>query len=76
MKFFGWITAIIIILLCGILGALISGYVSSNFGLEYSSITMALFPLIITFYFIAWVLMWNKGKADSPFKLIIDLLSK
>ena len=76
MQLFGWKTAIIIILLSGLLGALIGRYVISSFGFGYETIIMAAFPLITIFYFMAWVLMWNKGKAESPFKPIIELLSK
>jgi len=75
MKFFSWLTAIIIILLCTLLTTVISGFVSSNFGLGYSMLIMSIFPLVIIFYFIAWILMWNSGKAESPFKLILEFLS-
>lgn len=75
MKFFSWITAIIIIVIFGICSSLILGYINAYFGLRYGMILTGLFPMIIIFYFIAWVLMWNAGKADSPFD-ITKLFSK
>ena len=75
MKLFEWKVAIILIIIIAICTNLIAGYANSNYGLGTGMILTAFFPLIIVFYFIAWVLMWNAGKANSPFK-IIKLLSK
>ena len=76
MKLFSWPAAIILIVISAVVASLIGGRISSNYNLGSSMLITAFVPVIITFYFIAWVLMWNCGKAESPFKLAIDLLSK
>jgi hypothetical protein len=69
MKLFTWKVAIILIVLIAILTILISGYIHSIYGSSAATVVQAFFPFFIIFYFIAWVLMWNNGKAKSPFKI-------
>jgi len=76
MKLFSWLVAILLILFIGLFSSLTMGFINSIFGIRTGLIITAVFPTIIVIYFIIWILMWNKGKAESPFKLIIELLSK
>ena len=63
MKFFHWITFILLLVILFLIRTILTGYVNQNFGLYAGMLLDAGLPLVLIIYCLAWVWKWNKGEA-------------